>query len=161
MPYRMHSEYRWHMFQNNNLAEGRFPAGGKPVSLSDIEIPLFVIGTETDHIAPWRSVHKLHLLNSGDITFVLTSGGHNAGVVSEPGHAHRHFRILRRPHNGKYLAPDDWLEVAKPVDGSWWISWVHWLAEHSGQTIAPPSIGNAKAGYKPLCAAPGEYILQR
>ena len=100
MPYRMHSEYLWHLFQNNNLAEGRFPAGGKPVSVADIKGPFFVVGTETDHIAPWHSVHKLHLLNSEDLTFVLTSGGHNAGIVSEPGHPHRHYRMFEPPARG-------------------------------------------------------------
>lgn len=161
MPYRMHSEYLWHMFQNNNLAEGRFPAGGKPVSLSDINVPLFVIGTETDHIAPWRSVHKLHLLNAGSITFVLASGGHNAGIVSEPGHAGRRYKILERKPRGKYRGPDEWLKLAKPAEGSWWPAWVQWLDSHSGPPVTPPDMGKPEAGYAPLCEAPGTYVLRR
>ena len=58
MPARMHSEYLRRLFLDNELAEGRFPAGGRPVAVSDIRVPLFVVGTETDHVAPWRSVHK-------------------------------------------------------------------------------------------------------
>jgi polyhydroxyalkanoate synthase len=161
MPYRMHSEYLWHMFQNNNLAEGRFPAGGKPVSLNDIDGPFFVVGTETDHIAPWRSVHKLHLLNSGSITFVLASGGHNAGIVSEPGHPNRRFKIFERKPHGKYRGPEEWLKLAKPVEGSWWPEWVKWLDAHSSPPGPPPAMGGAEAGYQPLCPAPGTYVLQR
>ena len=161
MPYRMHSEYLWHLFQNNNLAEGQFPAGGKPVSLTDIAGPFFVVGTETDHVAPWRSVHKLHLLNSEDLTFVLTSGGHNAGIVSEPGHPHRHYRSLHRPPEGKYHAPDEWMQAATLTEGSWWPAWTAWLDALSGEPVAPPPMGNAKAGYKCLEPAPGQYILQR
>jgi polyhydroxyalkanoate synthase len=161
MPYRMHSEYLWHLFQNNDLAEGRFPAGGKPVSASDIDLPFFVLGTETDHIAPWRSVYKVHLLNSGKITFALSSGGHNAGIVSEPGHPNRHFKILERKALGKYRSPDAWLEVAPTVEGSWWPAWVKWLDAHSSQPVPPPKIGNEDKGYKPLCDAPGTYVLQR
>ena len=69
---------------------------GRPISLADIRAPIFVVGTERDHVAPWRSVYKIHCLERHDVTFVLTSGGHNAGIVSEPGHAHRHFRIESR-----------------------------------------------------------------
>src|SRR4051794_13451839 len=94
---------RWY-----ELAEGRFPAGGRPVALSDIRVPLFVVGTETDHIAPWRSVYKITLMTDSDLTFVLASGGHNAGVVSEPGHPHRHYRIGHRPAEGMYVGPDEW-----------------------------------------------------
>jgi polyhydroxyalkanoate synthase len=161
MPYRMHSEYLWHLFQNNNLAEGRFPAGGKPVSVHDISVPFFAVGTETDHIAPWRSVHKLHLLNPGDITFILTSGGHNAGIVSEPGHPRRHYRSLRHLPESRYHAPDEWLQLAPLTEGSWWPAWTAWLDSHSSAPVAPPPMGNAKAGYKCLEPAPGQYILQR
>ncbi|MDD2705464.1 MAG: alpha/beta fold hydrolase [Acidocella sp.] len=161
MPYRMHSEYLWHMFQNNNLAEGRYLAKGKPVSLGDMHGPFFVVGTERDHIAPWRSVHKLHLLNHGEVTFVLASGGHNAGIVSEPGHPNRQYRLLRRPHHGKYIPPDDWLQAAKYAEGSWWPALANWLAAHSSPPAPPPPMGSETAGYKPLCAAPGTYVLQR
>lgn len=161
MPYRMHSEYLWHMFQNNNLAMGRFPADGKPVSLSDIDLPLFVVGTERDHIAPWRSVHKLHLLNPGSLTFVLASGGHNSGIVSEPGHANRSYKILERKKGAKYRGPDEWQRVAKPKEGSWWPEWTRWLGARSSAPKAPPHIGDEKAGYPPLCAAPGTYVMRR
>jgi hypothetical protein len=65
--------------------------------MPDMKLPMFVVGAERDHIAPWHSVFKLHHQNDGELTFVLTSGGHNAGIISEPGHPRRHFRIRVRP----------------------------------------------------------------
>ncbi len=161
MPFRMHSEYLRHLFLHNDLAEGRLQAGGRNISIADIRVPVFAIGTETDHIAPWHSVYKLNMLNAGEITFVLTSGGHNAGVVSEPGHPRRHFRMLTRAAEALYTPPDDWVEAAPLVEGSWWIAWAAWLAAHSTARSAPPEMGHEGAGYKALEAAPGRYILQR
>lgn len=159
LPARMHEEYLRRLFLDNDLAEGRFPAGGKPVALPDIRLPIFMVGTETDHIAPWRSVHRLHLLNGGEVTFVLTSGGHNAGIVSEPGHPHRHFRIHRRDAGGRYISPDDWLKAAEPRTGSWWLAWGNWLDQRSGENVAPPPMG--VAAYPPIDEAPGHYVCQR
>jgi len=158
MPARMHTEYLTRLYLNNDLAEGRFPAGGKPVSLNDMKLPLFVVGTETDHVAPWRSVYKIHLLNDSEITFVLTSGGHNAGIVSEPGHPKRHYRILTRPAEGHYISPDEWFNRAELHEGSWWPEWTAWLQARSGAPISPPSLGND--AYPPLCDAPGTYVLE-
>jgi hypothetical protein len=59
MPYRMHSEYLRHLFLDNDLAEGRFLAAGKPISLTDIRTPIFAVGTERDHVTPWRSTYKI------------------------------------------------------------------------------------------------------
>jgi polyhydroxyalkanoate synthase len=156
LPARMHSEYLHRLFLDNELAEGHFTAGGKPVSMGDIHVPLFAVGTETDHIAPWRSVYKLHLQNEGDLTFVLTSGGHNAGVVSEPGHPHRHYRIHRRHRGAPYQGPDDWTAQTEPHEGSWWPAWQAWLTTHSGDRITPPSLGNGQ--FPSLDAAPGRYV---
>jgi len=158
LPARMHSEYLHRLFQDNELAQGHFTAGGKPVSIGDIRVPLFVVGTETDHIAPWRSVYKLHLLNDGDLTFVLTSGGHNAGVVSEPGHLRRHYRIHRHRPGMRYLGPDDWVVQAELRAGSWWPAWQAWLTAHSSEEIAPPPLGDGQ--YPPIDEAPGRYVRE-
>jgi polyhydroxyalkanoate synthase subunit PhaC len=158
MPARMHAEYLQRLFLDNDLAEGRFPVGGRPISIGDIRVPLFVVGTETDHIAPWHSVFKIHLLNEGDVTFVLTSGGHNAGVVSEPGHPHRHFRSHRRQPGERFEGPEEWFAGADLHEGSWWPSWTAWLGGHSGQPNKPPSIGSRQ--YQPVADAPGQYVLE-
>ncbi len=161
MPYRMHSEYLRKLFLDNDLAEGRMLAGGRKISLADIHVPVFVIGTETDHIAPWHSVYKFLQLNAGDVTFVLTSGGHNAGVVSEPGHANRHFCLLERKAGDLFVPPEDWQDAALSRQGSWWEAWVGWLDAHSGAPAAPPDIGAPEAGFAAMEPAPGEYVLQR
>jgi polyhydroxyalkanoate synthase len=161
MPYRMHSEYLRTMFLNDDLAEGQYLAGGRKISLADIHLPVFLIGTENDHIAPWRSVYKFQLLNPGDVTFVLTSGGHNAGVVSEPGHKHRHFCVRERQRGDLYVPPEEWQAAAACQEGSWWPSWFGWLAARSGAPVPPPPEGRPEAGYPALEEAPGKYVLER
>ena len=160
MPYRMHSEYLHQMFLHNDLAEGRYVTAGESIALQDIHVPIFAVSTGTDHVAPWRSVYKIHLLNSGDITFVLTSGGHNAGIVSEPGHPGRYFRAMNRPSKGGYLSPDEWAMRAAKQNGSWWPAWVDWLKSHSGGELAPPPLGAPELGYPVLEDAPGSYVRE-
>ena len=159
LPARMHIEYLRGLFLNNDLAEGRLQVAGRPLALDDIKVPMFVVGTEHDHIAPWHSVFKLHLLNDGELTFVLTSGGHNAGIVSEPGHPNRHFRIRVLDHGARTLGPDEWERDTPPRDGSWWLEWGAWLDRHSGPRIDPPSMG--ARGVELLGDAPGTYVHER
>jgi polyhydroxyalkanoate synthase len=158
MPYRMHSEYLRHMFLNNDLAEGRITVDGRPVAISEIVVPLFVLGTETDHVAPWRSVYKIHLLNQGDITFALASGGHNAGVVSEPGHPRRHYRLSHRAAGEPFADTRDWEQTASEKEGSWWPAYAEWLEAHSGAETAPPCMGGAN--YPTIADAPGSYVRE-
>lgn len=161
MPARMHSEYLRKMFLNNDLAEGRYHVGSRAIAVSDIRAPIFLVATEDDHIAPWQSVYKMHLLADSDVTFVLTNGGHNAGIVSEPGHPDRHFRIAQTKANAPYRDPEDWLAENAPEDGSWWIGFARWLAARSGEPVAPPRMGAPSGGYKALCDAPGTYVLEK
>jgi polyhydroxyalkanoate synthase subunit PhaC len=158
MPYRMHSEYLRHLFLNNDLAEGRYQVAGRPVALADLRSPIFAVGTESDHVAPWRSVYKCHLFTDADVTFVLTSGGHNAGIVSEPGHPHRHFQIAAQTEGETYRDPDSWQATAPRHEGSWWPALTSWLAGYSGPLAALPPLGLPDA--PDLDAAPGTYVLQ-
>ncbi|MGQ7791731.1 PHA/PHB synthase family protein [Faunimonas sp. B44] len=158
MPYRMHSEYLRRLFLENDLAEGRLNVEGRPVALTDIEAPIFAVGTERDHVAPWRSVFKVRLLTDTNVTFLLTTGGHNAGIVSPPDHPRRSYRVLTNHHGERYVDPDIWLESAPRREGSWWPEWVDWLGQRSGPPVPPPPMG-AK-GHPPLCDAPGTYVFQ-
>ena len=106
MPYRMHSEYLRRLFLNNDLAEGRFIVADKPVALTDIHAPIFTVGTVRDHVAPWRSTYKINLLTDTDVTYLLTSGGHNAGIVSEPGHDGRSFQVMTKVTDAHYVDPE-------------------------------------------------------
>jgi len=162
MPYRMHSDYLRGLFLENRLTAGRFAVEGKVIALKDIDAPMFVIGTEKDHIAPWRSVYKVTLFTENDLTFVLTSGGHNGGIVSEPGHPHRHYRIGHRTPDKKYLDPESWYESHEPMDGSWWTEWAAWLAANGApDQVPPPPIGAPRDGFPELCPAPGTYVFQK
>jgi len=160
MPCRMHSEYLERLYLKNELANGTFTLGGKPVDLKKVELPMFVVGTETDHVAPWHSVYKLRgLTRSTDYTFLLTSGGHNAGIVSGPVHPRRRHRMLTWSDATTTLTPEKWHERATHYEGSWWPAWEKWLAEHSAATQVPPRIpaANDSAGVS-LEDAPGQYV---
>jgi polyhydroxyalkanoate synthase subunit PhaC len=159
MPATMHSQYLRRLFLDNDLASGRYPVKGKAVALSDLHLPVFMVGTVTDHVAPWRSVYKLHHLCEAEITFVLTSGGHNAGIVSPPGRAHRHYQIQTLAEHAAYIAPDDWASAAPQREGSWWPAWQAWLSQRSGTRGKPPAIGTTR--YPPQAAAPGSYVMER
>jgi len=162
MPYRMHTEYLQRLYLDNELAAGQFMIDGRPAALQNIRVPMFVVGTEHDHVAPWRSVYKIHYLTETDLTFVLTSGGHNAGIVSEPGHHGRHFRIALKRPTDPCLGTDEWAAAAALKNGSWWQDWAAWLASHSGpERVPPPAIGAIEKGYPPMEDAPGTYVLQR
>jgi polyhydroxyalkanoate synthase len=161
MPYRMHSQYLRRLFLRDDLAEGRYRVGGRPVALSDVRVPMFVVGTVSDHVAPWRSVHKIHLLTGAELTFVLTTGGHNAGIVSPPGHPGRSYQVLTRPADGRYFDADGYLTRAARRDGSWWPEWAAWLALRSSGEVEPPPLGAPGEGYGALAPAPGTYVLMQ
>jgi polyhydroxyalkanoate synthase len=159
MPARMHSEYLRRLFLNNDLAEGRYAVDGKAISLRDIRVPLFAVSTITDHVAPWRSVYKIQMLTDADVTFVLSSGGHNAGIVNPPGHPHSRHQIATHQEAESYLDPDAWQASAVHHERSWWLCWLEWLERHSSEKMAPPPMGAPDKGYAPICDAPGTYVL--
>ena len=157
LPAVMHSQYLRSMYLGNDLALGRYSFDGQLVSLHDISVPVFVVGTVKDHVSPWRSVFKIHRLVDTDVTFVLTNGGHNAGIVSEPGHAGRHYQIHTTAHGQHRPHPDDWAHSAPRREGSWWQAWSGWLQTHSaGEPVAAQPLAETAWG-----AAPGQYVMLR
>ncbi len=163
MPQRMHIDYLRELYLENRLAQGKYRIGGEIVSMRDVRLPMFVVGTTTDHVAPWKSVYKIRNLRKlGRTTFVLTRGGHNAGIVSQPGRANRSYRIGAWDGTSTYQSAEDWAASTEEHEGSWWLAWQAWLVEHSPKRqVPPPPMGNAENGYGILGDAPGTYVLQR
>jgi polyhydroxyalkanoate synthase len=90
------------------------------------------------------------------VTFLLTSGGHNAGVVAPPGEQGHSYQVRTKPEDARYLGPDEWSKGTPRVEGSWWPEWARWLAAHSGEPGELPPIGVAKN--QDLPDAPGDYV---
>jgi len=107
-------------------------------------------------VAPWKSVYKLHYQVEADVTFLLTSGGHNAGIVAPPGEAGHSYQVMTKPAEAPYIGPDEWLKQAPLREGSWWPEWTKWLADRSGQPGEPPRMGCADS--RDLPDAPGDYV---
>ncbi len=163
MPWRMHSEYLERLYLKNELAAGTFSIDAQPVNLQSIQLPMFVVGTETDHVAPWQAVYKVRTLTrSVDYTFLLTSGGHNAGIVSGPSHPKRRYRTLTWSDAGQRPSADEWLAAAPMTAGSWWPVWQKWLAAHSQEKRVPARPVSGMPGQKgqQLEDAPGRYVRE-
>jgi len=154
----MHSEYLRKLFLNNDLAGGRYLVEGKPIALSDIHTPMFVVGTVRDHVAPWKSTYKINFQVDADVTYLLTSGGHNTGVVAPPGEQGHFYQVNTRKKHAPYVGPDEWLKAAPHAEGSWWQEWTRWLSAQSGEPSELPRMGVGLADGHSLPDAPGDYV---
>jgi polyhydroxyalkanoate synthase len=160
MPFKMHSEYLRRLFLNNELSEGRYTINRETIALTDIRAPIFSVATVSDHVAPWESVYKIHLYTDADVTFVLTTGGHNAGIVSEIGHPGRQYQISTSKSMDVFIEPSTWVGKVPVKNGSWWPEWEKWLAKYSGAKInASERIAVTKR--RSICQAPGTYVHER
>jgi polyhydroxyalkanoate synthase len=158
LPYRMHSEYLRSFYLNNDLVEGRYMVDNEPVMLLDIRLPIFAVGTTRDHVAPWKSVYRINRLTRTNVEFLLTTGGHNAGVVNPPGPTQHEYQIHSRRPDDKCLPAATFHKKSQKHPGSWWPEWERWMLRHSGEPIAPPAMGAENAGYPVLMEAPGSYV---
>lgn len=157
LPERMHSEYLHTLFLHDSLAKGHYKFEGQGVALMNIQAPLLMVGTVRDHVSPWHSVYKIHLLTDTDTTFILAAGGHNAGIISEPGHANRSYQMNHAKRGHAWLPPEEWEKEASRHEGSWWVPMQSWLAKHSGAQIKARKIASQNC----LGDAPGEYVKVR
>ena len=88
---------------------------------------------------------------------MLTSGGHNAGIVSGPVNPKRRHRLLTWNNATDNLAADEWFKQAPLHEGSWWPAWQSWLVVHShAQQHAARAV--TVAGHVASEDAPGRYV---
>jgi polyhydroxyalkanoate synthase len=154
MPAAMHAFYLRNFYVENKLAAGTLEIAGKAIDLSAIKAPTYVVSAINDHIVPWESSYKTTGLVSGPVRFVLSSGGHIAGIVNPPG-----------PKAWYQIAPTDdalpasaaaWRAGAERRSGSWWEDWATWSDEHSGPMQDPPPVGSTR--HPVLGDGPGTYV---
>ncbi|MCB1386821.1 MAG: class I poly(R)-hydroxyalkanoic acid synthase [Nitratireductor sp.] len=153
LPARMAKEYLRHLYQGNELVEGRFEIDGKKLDMGDIKLPVFAVATESDHIAPWKSSFAGMRRMSGDKTLVLSESGHIAGIVNPP--AAQKYGYWLNPAD--CVDPDAWQKAAEHHAGSWWPHWSAWLAEQSGKKVPARLPGGEE--FPALAPAPGTYVV--
>jgi polyhydroxyalkanoate synthase len=151
MPAAMHAFYLRNFYVENRLAKGTLRIAGQQIDLADIKKNAYVVSAENDHIVPWQSAYASTRLLSGPVRFVLSSGGHIAGIVNPPG------------PKGWYMTGDElpatatqWRAAAGRHAGSWWEDWAAWSAEHAGELVDPPRMGSDN--HPVLADGPGGYI---
>jgi polyhydroxyalkanoate synthase subunit PhaC len=162
LPISMHSQYLRGLFLENRLTAGRFCRRGQRCRSEGSAHP-HICGGHRDRSHRALAVGlQVHLFTDNELTFLLTNGGHNAGIVSEPGHAGRHYDIATRHAGDCYVDAATWRSRATRMDGSWWPEWESWLVARSDpQRTAPPAMRAPAGGIIPLCPAPGTFVLQR
>ncbi len=156
LPGKMAVEYLRKLCQGDELARGKFPVFGAPVSLADISAPIMAIACETDHIAAWKSsLNGIRKFGSKDKTFVVSQSGHVAGIVNPPSkNKYGHYT-----NPGPLTDPTTWMAGATFTPGSWWPRWRDWLADKSGPQIKARIPGDSTNAV--LGAAPGTYVISQ
>ena len=156
MPAVMHSYYLRNMYQENALVQqGGLELGGVKIDLRKVKVPVYILSTKEDHIAPWKSTYAATQLYSGNTTFVLASSGHIAGVVNPPASD----RYSYRTNTKKPGTPNAWLESAKEHPGSWWPHWDKWVNKYADGEVDAREPGKGKL--KAIEDAPGSYVMVR
>ncbi|MDA1099276.1 MAG: class I poly(R)-hydroxyalkanoic acid synthase [Proteobacteria bacterium] len=156
MPAKMHSFYLRNMYQQNLLSQpGGIEMGGTPIDLTAVNIPVHIISTKEDHIAPWKGTYVATQLYRGETTFTLAGSGHIAGVVNPP--AAKKYGYWSNPKNPP--TADEWFAGATQHEGSWWPQWGKWIAKYAGPKIEARTPGSKAA--PALEDAPGSYVMVR
>ncbi len=157
MPAAMHEFYLRELYLNNRLMQGNLEIGGRRLDLKTIQQPLYAVGAEQDHIAPWKQTFRLCGLVGGSARYVLATSGHILGIINPPVTPPK-----RRYWVGDASGATDaemWRTTTEKATGSWWDDWGRWLGQRCGPLTTPPMLGNAD--YPPLAAAPGQYVLEK
>jgi polyhydroxyalkanoate synthase len=156
VPGKVHSYLVREFFLKNKLKQPNgLEVKGLGVDLGLIKTPTFTVAATGDHIVPWEGAFLMRALVGGPVRFILTSGGHIAGIINPPARSSREYWT----NEDETSDPQEWLNGAIHHKGSWWGDWIAWLEEHSGEKVQPPSMGND--AFPPIMDAPGNYVLEK
>jgi polyhydroxyalkanoate synthase len=153
MPAKMHSEYLRSCYIDNRLAKGKMELAKTVLNVKDVTSPCYILSAQNDHIVPWKSAYKTNHLTSGETRYVMSNGGHIAGVVNPPS-AKAWYLVGDESLND----PDEWMGGAQKFNGSWWQDWMEWTSTRSGEQVSPPTLGSKK--HPAICDGPGEYVKE-
>jgi len=152
MPAAMHSFYLRQMYQENRLVSGDIKLLGTKIDLTKIKVPVYILSTREDHIAPWRSTYAATQLYKGSREFVLSASGHIAGVVNPPAaQKYSYWTNDKLPPT-----PEKWLSTATQHQGSWWPNWQKWMTQFTDGEVPARRPGDGKL--KVIEPAPGSYV---
>jgi len=139
---------------NNLIKPNKVVLKDVPIDLGKIRQDTYAVGTQQDHIVPWKSAWRITRLINGPVRFALGGSGHIAGVINSPSKGRGYWT------NDKPVeSADQWFESAEHHSGSWWTDWLEWLKPRSGKQVVPPSMGNE--AHPPITPAPGTYVLEK
>jgi polyhydroxyalkanoate synthase len=156
MPAAMHSFYLRSLYMRNELARGELELGGQRLSLSAVTGDTYVVGAINDHIVPWHGSYQTVGLLGGSVRYVLSSGGHIAGIVNPPS-PKAWFEAADSAGAANPADPDAWRAAATRHKGSWWEDWTAWSDARAGDLVQPPPMGSSR--FPALADAPGEYVF--
>ena len=151
MPGKAHAQFLRKLYIENALATDRFEAMGERLHVSDIKTDSYIVAGADDHIVPWNIAYRTTQLFKGPVRFVMTSGGHIAGIVCPPSPKARLWTNDDLPPD-----PQAWRANAMEHHESWWTDWAAWIDSRAGELREPPPTGSAT--YPVLGEAPGSYV---
>jgi polyhydroxyalkanoate synthase subunit PhaC len=154
LPARLHGDYLDLYFTNPFVNKGKLALNGKTVDMSSVKADSYVVAGVTDHITPWKGVHKTAQIMGEGTTFVLSNSGHLQSLLNPPSNPKASFMIGTVNPSG----PDAFLNGAEKRKGSWWLNWRDWLHARSGEEVsAPVSLGSER--HPIIAPAPGTYVF--
>ena len=150
-----HSFYLRNTYLENNLIKpNKIVLKDVPIDLGKIRQDIYAVGTEQDHIVPWKSAWRISQLARGKVRFALGGSGHIAGIISPPSKGRGYWT-----NDNPVANAEEWFESAESHKGSWWVDWLDWLKPRSGKQVPPPAMGNE--AHPPITPAPGTYVLEK
>ena len=151
LPAAMHSWYLRSCYLENQLAKGTMVLGGQRLDLAAVKSDTYIVAAERDHIVPWTSSYQSTKLLGADVRFILSSGGHIAGIVNPPNPKSWVLTSDTNPPTAQ-----QWRDGGTKQDESWWEDWARWMAARAGPLAKPPPIGSRR--HPALADGPGAYV---